>query len=132
MMRAPAGNPPSLAPIAASPAVLAFALALLASGWRDLFLALLLIAGLLMTLPALPRCWRRLAGKRKLALPLALALSPLLPLAAGLLLLALTRLALVWTCRFLPEREVAFVAPGLPLLDAALIGGAALALVSVW
>ncbi len=132
-MRAPANN--SDAPVLAhgliaAPAGLALSCALLMPTLRMSWLALLLLAASVATLAA-PMLMPRQARERRLLLGrletalLLLAIASaalLLPLPAGLTLLALARLALgFW-------RGVGL--PGFPFLDGVLLLGAALALPS--
>ena len=132
MMRTHAEAPPHVVFLVAAPSLLALALALLMPGRQPLFLALLLVGGALASLLAAPRILRCLPGWRGIVLSAVLALPLLLPLLAGLLSLALARALLLWRCRHMPEGEAALLAPGFPLVDAALVLGAALAAVSTW
>ncbi len=132
MMHARGANSPHGAFIAASPALLALAIALAVPDWRMVFLALLLLEALLMSLFALPVAWKCLPGWQIAAFLFGLAVPLVLPLAPALLLLAGIRLLLPWWCRDRTEGEVQRLVPGFPLLDAALVAAAALATVSTW
>ena len=126
------GSAALLSFLVATPALLSVVLALLVPAWTWLWLALALLAGLL-PLVALVWHWRNALSRRgRWLMVLLLLIIPLLPLPAGLLLLALLRSLLPLRLSWRMEPPVARLLPaGYPWVDGALLAAIPLALLAI-